>query len=143
MAKAENKTTATSASVRAFLDAIPNPERRADAKALDRMLRKITGKKPKLWGPAIVGYGEYHYRYASGREGDFLRIGFSPRAQNLTLYIMPGYENFDALLATLGPYTKGKSCLYVKRLADLHLPTLKHILTKGYRDMQKLYPENA
>jgi hypothetical protein len=107
---------------------------------MDKLFRELTGEKPVLWGPSIVGYGTYHYQYDSGREGDFLRIGFSPRKQNLTIYIMPGYSDYSSLLKELGKHKKGKSCLYVKKLEDIKMGVLKKIVRRGWQDMKKRYP---
>lgn len=93
-----------------------------------------------MWGPSIVGFGEYHYKYESGREGDFLRIGFSSRAQNISIYIMPGYQDFDEELSRLGKHKMGKSCLYIKRLSDVDQTVLKEIMQKGLDIMAETYP---
>ena len=139
---AELKTKKTNKSVTAFLNGISEPQKKKDAKALDKLFREITGEKPTLWGSSIVGYGTYHYKYDSGQEGEWMRTGFSPRKQALTVYIMPGYSFPDQqnLLAKLGPHKTGKSCLYIKHLEDIHLPTLKKIIKKGWVDMKKRYP---
>lgn len=143
MARAELKTKKTKRSVSAFLNAVEDEQKRKDAKALDKIFREITGKKPAMWGSSIVGYGTYHYKYPSGQEGDWMRTGFSPRKQALTVYIMPGYSFPDQqdLLAKLGPHKTGKSCLYIKRLSDVHIPTLKRIIKKGWAGMNKRYPQ--
>ncbi len=141
MAKYELKTKVNKASVAAFLNSVKDPEQRKDAKEIDKIMRQITGQKPKMWGTSIVGYGTYTYHYASGQSGDWMRTGFSPRKQALTIYIMPGYSMNMPLLKKLGPYKKGKSCLYIKRLSDIHLPTLKKIIIAGWKDMEKRYPE--
>ena len=125
---AENKTQPTKASVSAFVNAIDDPEKRADARAIAAMMRRVTGKRPKMWGPSIVGYGTYHYKYASGREGDWFLTGFSPRKQNLTLYIMSGFSEYEALLSRLGKFKIGKSCLYINKIEDIDLPTLKELI---------------
>lgn len=127
---AELKTKQQSGNVDRFLDSIESKQKREDAKAIDKLMRKASGEDPKMWGNAIVGYGTYHYVYASGRKGDWMRIGFSPRKQNLTLYLMPGYQ-FDEmkdLLAKLGKHKLGKSCLYITRLADVDLKILEQLL---------------
>lgn len=136
----KNKTQATKQSVSAFLNAIEDPERRKDCKTVAKLMQEITKHKPKMWGTSIVGFGEYHYKYDSGREGDFLRMGFSPRKAALTIYIMPGYTDYSELLVKLGPYKKGKSCLYLKKLEDIHMPTLTKLIKAGWKDMLKLYP---
>ena len=139
MGKYELKTKKNKASVASFLNAIDDPQKRADAKAIDKMMRDITGKKPIMWGSSIIGYGTYHYKYPSGQEGDWMMTGFSPRKANLTIYVMPGYQNADPLLKKLGPHSKGKSCLYIKRLSDIHIPTLKKIVKNGVTYMKKHY----
>lgn len=137
---ADLKTKKTKASVAAFLNSIENEERRRDCKKIAKIMQDITKCKPKMWGPSIIGFDEYHYKYASGREGDFLAIGFSPRSNNITIYIMPGYQDFGPLLEKLGPHKIGKSCLYIRKLDFIHLPTLKKIIRKGYKDLKKKYP---
>lgn len=140
MAKYEPKTRPNDASVANFLDAVEPAEKRADAKALDRLMRKITGKKPKMWGASIVGYGAYHYKYASGHEGDAMRVGFSPRKQNLTVYIMPGFAEYRGLLDRLGKHSTGKSCLYIKRLSDIDLDVLEAMVGKSVAAMEARHP---
>ncbi|MBV7408574.1 DUF1801 domain-containing protein [Maritimibacter sp. DP1N21-5] len=137
---AENKTQPTSDSVDAFLDAVQPDRRQEDARRLDALFRKVTGWSPVLWGPSIVGYGSYHYRYGSGREGDFLATGFSPRKANLVLYIMPGYQDYGALLADLGKHKLGKSCLYLNKLADVDQDVLARLVRRGLDDLGKIYP---
>ena len=136
---AENKTKPTRASVAAFINAIDDPQKRADARKVAAMLRKATGKRAKMWGPSIVGYGTYHYKYASGREGDFMMAGFSPRKQALTVYIMAGFSNYDALLKKLGKYKTGKSCLYIKRLSDVDEDVLQQLIDESVKYMRKNY----
>lgn len=134
---AELKTKATKASVKDFLKAIPEPERRADCLAIAKIMEEITGdKKPKMWGTSIVGYGNYHYRYASGREGDWMLTGFSPRKNDLTLYILAGLEKNADLREKLGKHSAGKGCLYIKRLSDIHIPTLKKLIKASIKDLK-------
>jgi hypothetical protein len=140
MAQAGNKTRATDADVTAFLEAVGHPGRRADALALDRLFRDVTGWNPRMWGPTMVGYGQYHYVYASGREGDMLATGFSPRKSNLSIYIMPGYQDYSAILARLGKHRHGKSCLYVNKLADIDTGVLEELIRAGLEDLQAKYP---
>ena len=116
---AENKTKPSKLSVTAFINGIDDQQKRRDAKKLAAMMRGATGARARMWGPNIVGFGQYHYRYASGREGDFMITGFSPRKQAMTLYIIPGFKHFGTLMGKLGKYKTGKSCLYIKRLADV------------------------
>lgn len=137
---AEAKTKQTKASVAEFLNAVPNAGRRADAKAVDKMMRAASGAKPAMWGPSIIGYGRYHYKYESGREGDMCRIGFSPRAANLVLYIIGGFKEEKALLAKLGKHKTGKSCLYINKLADVDEAVLKELIAKSWAHMAKTYP---
>ena len=136
---AENKTKPTRASVAAFINAIDDPQKRAEARKVAAMLRKATGKRAKMWGPSIVGYGTYHYKYASGREGDFMMAGFSPRKQALTVYIMAGFSNYEALLKKLGKYKTGKSCLYIKRLSDVDEDVLQQLIDESVKYMRKNY----
>jgi hypothetical protein len=135
-----NKTQKTKVSVFTFLNSISDESKRKDSKQLAKLMEEVTGEKPVMWGESIVGFGDWHYKYASGREGDFFAVGFSPRKDKLTLYIMPGYQDFGDLLEKLGPHKHGKSCLHIKRLSDIHIPTLKKIITKGYKDLKKKYP---
>lgn len=124
----ELKTKANAASVSAFLEAIPDEQRRRDAKAVAAMMASVTKMAPKMWGTSVVGYGTQHYRYASGREGDWFRTGFSPRKGSLTIYLTSGFERHRALMARLGKYTTGVSCLYLKRLADVDQQVLKQLV---------------
>lgn len=136
----KNKTRPTKKSVVQFLNAIPDPQKRKDAKTILRIMKDATGEKPVMWGPNIVGFGTFHYRYASGREGDFLLVGFSPRKQNLTLYIISGFKNYTALLKKLGPHKAGKSCLYLRRLRDIDIRVLKTLIARSVAEMKKRYP---
>ena len=136
---AENKTKATNASVTAFINSIDDKQKRADARKVAAMMRKATGKRAKMWGPSIVGYGTYHYKYASGREGDFLMTGFSPRKQALTVYIIPGFEHFEVLMSNLGKYKTGKSCLYIKRLSDVDEKILEQLINRSVKHMREHY----
>ena len=137
---AENKTQPTKESVAQFLNGIKDEQKRRDAKRIDKLFREITGEKPTMWGPSIVGYGTYHYKYASGREGDFMRLGFSPRAQNLTVYLMPGFKKYDTLLGKLGKHSTGKSCLYVKRLEQIDFDILRSLAQEAWAEMNRKYP---
>ena len=138
-AMAENKTKATSNSVTAFMKSIADPQQRADAKKVASMMRRATGKRAKMWGSSIVGYGTYHYKYDSGREGDFMITGFSPRKQALTVYIMPGFSNFGPLMKKLGKYKTGKSCLYIKRISDVDEKVLEKLIDASVKHMRKKY----
>ena len=133
---AELKTRPTKQSVTEFLNKIPDTERREDCFAVAKIMEEITGAKPQMWGPSIVGFGTYHYKYATGREGDWPLTGFSPRKQDLTLYVMMGFRNREALMNQLGKHKTGKSCLYIKRLSDIHVPTLKKLLKASLKDLK-------
>jgi Domain of unknown function (DU1801) len=134
MAKDANKTQPTAAKVDEFIAAIDHPARRRDTETLLAVYRDITGMEPAMWGPSIIGFGTYHYKYDSGREGDMCRAGFSPRKANLSLYLMSGYCNpdtqgrMDALRARLGKHKTGASCLYVNKLADIDLAVLRDMI---------------
>jgi hypothetical protein len=133
---ADNQTRPTAASAAAFVEAIVEPQRRADAEAVLRMMQRATGLKPKLWGPSIVGFGSRHYVYDSGREGDMPIVRFSPRKAALVLYSLIGANGADALLAKLGKYTTGKGCLYIKRLADVDESVLEKLIGNVLRHKQ-------
>src|SRR5829696_1503843 len=133
---AEQKTKPTGESVEDFLNRIPEAERREDCFKVAKIMEEITGDKPKMWGPSIVGFGTYHYKYASGREGDWPVAAFSPRKKDLTLYIMAGFEHHAALMKQLGAHSTGKSCLYIKRLWDGHLPTLKKLIKESMKQIE-------
>jgi hypothetical protein len=125
---AENKTKPTKLSVAAFLAALPDADRRADAKELVKLMQNATGEKPKMWGPAIIGFGSYHYKYDSGREGEMLVVGFSPRkAANVLYGLVSGRSG--TLLPKLGKHTTGKGCLYIKKLADVDRAVLEKMVT--------------
>ena len=136
----EMKTKPTEASVDAFIDAVEDERKRADSRTVAAMMADITGAPARMWGSSIVGFGTYHYRYASGREGDFMLAGFSPRKRALTLYIMAGFSDYDALLAKLGKHTVGKSCLYVKRLEDLDQAVLRELIERSVRYVRDKHP---
>ena len=136
----KNKTVATDVGVAAFLSQVEPERRRADAQRLDQIFREVSGFAPRMWGPSIVGYGRYHYRYESGREGDFLATGFAPRKANLVIYIMPGYTDFSAILARLGKHKIGKSCLYINKLDDIDLDVLKELIAAGIEDLGRHWP---
>lgn len=134
---AENKTKPTDASVLEFLQNVADERKRQDAFAVLELMREVTGEEPKMWGSSIVGFGSYHYKYASGREGDAPLTGFSPRKQNLTIYITPGFEHYQEQLAKLGKHTTGQSCLYVKRLSDIDLDVLREIVADSVEHMKR------
>lgn len=135
------KTTPNEGDVMAFIDAVDDGKKRQDALAILALMKEVTGEPPKMWGPSIVGFGNYHYRYDSGREGDWFVTGFSPRKQNLTLYIMAGFSRYEELMARLGRYKTGKSCLYIKRLEDVDRSVLKELVEESCRYMKEQYPE--
>ena len=128
---ADNKTNPTKASVGAFLDALTNQARRTDAKALIKLMSKATGEKAKMWGPSIVGFGTHHYEYESGREGDTVLVGFSPRKAALVLYGVTGSEKAASLLSKLGSHTTGKGCLYIKDLSDVDQQVLEQLIVRS------------
>ena len=136
---AENKTRATIASVTEFINAIEDRQKRADARKVAAIMRRVTGKRAKMWGSSIVGYGTYHYKYESGREGDFMITGFSPRRQALTVYILAGFGRFDTLMGKLGKYKTGKSCLYIKRLSDVDEKVLEKLIDGSVKYMRNNY----
>ncbi|HEU4930462.1 MAG TPA: DUF1801 domain-containing protein [Pyrinomonadaceae bacterium] len=132
----EAKTKPTNESVKDFLNRIPEAERREDCFTVLKMMEEITGDKPKMWGPSIVGFGSYRYKYASGHEGDWPIAAFSPRKKDLTLYLMMGFEKHTEMMEKLGKHSTGKSCLYIKRLSDIHLPTLKKLIKTSVKDLK-------
>jgi len=130
---AEMKTKVNDASVEAYLDGVANATRREDAKAVLALMKSVTRKQPKMWGPSIVGFDQYHYTYDSGREGDICMIGFSPRAQALTLYLMRGFPEYDDLVEKLGKCSTSMACLYINKLADVDLAVLRELIAASYR----------
>ena len=139
MARSDNKTRPSTASVEEFVSSIEHDTRRTDGLALLDMFNRVTGWTPQMWGPSIIGYGRYHYKYASGREGDFLVTGFSPRKSALSIYIMPGYRDMGEKLARLGKHKTGRSCLYINKLADIELNVLEEIVLDGIAYMKTNY----
>lgn len=137
---AENKTKANDSSVEEFLNAVPDEKKRADAFRLLQIMREVTGEEGRMWGDSIVGFGNIHYKYASGREGDMGVTGFSPRKGSLTIYINPGFDNYGDLLGRLGKFTTSKVCLYVKRLSDVDEATLRELIRQSVEDIQAIYP---
>lgn len=136
---AEPKTKPTRASVAAFLKTVEPPERRKQRQALVALLKKVTGEAPRMWGTSIVGFGTYRYVYASGREGDWPLAAFSPRKQNLTVYVMEGFDASPDLMTKLGKFTTGKSCLYVKTLEDVDLKVLEQLVARSVEATKKRY----
>lgn len=137
----QNKTHQTEASVAAFLDAVEPDRRRADARVLLEIMQRITGEPAVLWGSSIIGFGRYHYRYDSGREGDSMKAGFSPRKQRLVVYIMAGFDGADELRERLGKHRTGKSCLYINKLSDVDLAVLEKIIARDWRIMTQRYAD--
>ena len=145
MARAELKTTATQGSVADFIAAVPDPRRREEATLLDALHRKVTGLEPKMWGPSIVGYGIYRYKYASGQEGDWMRAGFSPRKAAAVVYLIGTYEGArkleaDALFARLGPHSTGQACLYLKRLDKIDPEALEGLIRLSWAAINERWP---
>lgn len=142
----ENKTLPTDASVDAFIDSVDHERKREEACELDAMFRRVTGEEPVMWGPSIIGYGQYHYKYDSGREGDMCRTGFSPRKAKHSIYLMGCYCNpeagakTDALLEKLGKHSRGASCLYINKLADVDLDVLEELVRVSWQAMNEVYP---
>ncbi|MDZ7766458.1 MAG: DUF1801 domain-containing protein [Melioribacteraceae bacterium] len=136
MAKAELKTKPTSADVEKFLNSIENEKRKKDAFVILDVMKKVTKEEPKMWGASIIGFGLYHYKYESGREGDWFLAGFSPRKTNFSIYIMSGFKEFDELLSKLGKHKTGSSCLYINKLEDVDLSILKKMVTLSVKKMK-------
>ncbi len=136
---AELKTQQNDRDVVEFLNGVENEQRKSDSFELLDLFRQLTSEEPKMWGDSLIGFGKYHYKYASGQEGDWPLTGFSPRKQNLTLYIMPGFKHYDNIMQNLGKYKTGASCLYVKKLSDIDSALLKELIVKSVHDMKKMY----
>ena len=133
---AELKTKRNKGDVEAFLNSVPDEKKRQDCFTILELMKQVTGKRPEMWGGSIVGFGSYQYKYASGREGDWFLTGFSPRKQNLTLYIMAGFDGYDQLLRKLGKHSTGKSCLYIKKMDDIDADVLKELVKKSVEHME-------
>ena len=138
---ADLKTKPTDKSVKEFLNKVENPKRRDDSFKVLKLMQDVTQEEPIMWGDSIVGFGSYHYKYASGREADWLAIGFSPRKQYLTIYIMDGFEKYDDLLKKLGKHKLGKSCLYINKLEDVNIPVLKELMSESVKQVKKITSE--
>ena len=136
---AENKTTPTDQKVEHFLTAVADEQRRQDSFTLLELMKQVTGLDPRMWGSSIVGFGSYHYKYESGREGDTILAGFSPRKQNLTIYNMGGLDQHDDLFKQLGKHSTGGGCLYIKRLDDVDLPTLKRLIEESVEHVKQTH----
>lgn len=141
MANSELKTKPTVVSVDGFIQAVADEKQRADARKIAAMMEQLSGHQPKMWGPSIIGFGSYHYKYDSGREGDMCRIGFSPRKGQTVLYLVDGFEGHGELMAKLGKHKTGKSCLYIKRLSDVDEAVLEQLCVKSLGWMTAKYPE--
>lgn len=137
---AELKTKQTEADVKVFLSSISDEQKRQDCFRLVEMMQQVTGLPPKMWGDSMVGFGSYHYKYASGHEGDSFLTGFSPRKQNLTVYIVSGFDHYGELLGKLGKHSTSKSCLYIKKLADVDLAILAELVKQSVEHMRKTNP---
>ena len=134
---AELKTKRNKGDVEAFLNSVPDEKKRQDSFMVMELMKQVTGKEPEMWGDSIVGFGSYHYKYASGREGDWFITGFSPRKQNLTLYIMSGFDEYDQLLNRLGKHSTGKSCLYIKKIEDVDVSVLKELVKRSAEHIER------
>lgn len=137
---ADNKTQPTDASIEDYLAAIEDPKRRQDCATLVSIMSEITGEPPVLWGTSIVGFGSYHYRYDSGREGDFMVTGFASRARDISIYLMASTDDQPTLLTQLGKHKMGRACLYIKRLSDIDLAVLRELITQSVNEMHRRYP---
>ena len=135
---AELKTKLNDKPVDEFINTVTDEKKRSDCFLIKQLMEEVTGEPAKMWGESIVGFGSYHYKYASGREGDWMITGFSPRKQNLTLYIMPGFERYEHLMEQLGKYKTGKSCLYIKKLEDVDMKILKELVYESVNHMRAL-----
>lgn len=140
---ADNKTKPTDITAEAFLGDVEPERKREEARALDALFRRVTGWAPVMWGPSMIGYGRYHYRYETGREGDMLATGFSPRKARHSIYILPGYSDYSEILSRLGKHATGKSCLYINKLADIDLDVLAELIKAGVRDLAATYEVQA
>lgn len=140
---AEQKTKPSNADVREYLQAVEPAVRREDALTLVELMERISGQTPRMWGDSMIGFGSYHYRYESGHEGDSFRVGFAPRKNALSVYIMPGYQDYAEILQRLGKHSKGKACLYLKKLSDVDLSVLEELIQRALRDMERMYPSGS
>jgi hypothetical protein len=132
---AELKTTRNDQNPEAFLNTVEDEKKRQDSFTILNLMQEVTGEKPVMWGSSIIGFGNYHYKYKSGREGDWFVVGFSPRKQNLTLYITGGFDQYDNLLSKLGKYKTGKACLYIKKIEDVDLDALKELVSASVKHL--------
>lgn len=135
----KNKTQPTDESVKVFIDSLDDQQKIADSYSLLDLMKEVTGCEPKMWGPSIIGFDQYHYKYESGREGDFLKVGFSPRKREFSIYLMCSFEKNEDLMNKLGKHRTGKSCLYVKRLEDINMDVLRDLVQESVRFVNKKY----
>lgn len=138
----EPKTKRNQGDVNAFLNNVTDEKKRLDSFTIMELMKTVTGREPEMWGDSIIGFGSYHYKYASGREADWFLVGFSPRKQNLTLYIMSGFDEYDQLLGKLGKHSTGKSCLYIKKIEDVDMDVLKELVKRSVENMQNTNPSS-
>lgn len=136
---AENKTQPTDQSVESFINALEDQQKIADSYSLIELMKDVTGCEPKMWGPSIIGFDQYHYKYESGREGNFLKVGFSPRKRELSIYLMCSFDKNEELMKKLGKHRTGKSCLYVKKLEDIDMDVLKELVEESVKFVDKKY----
>ena len=134
---AELKTKLNDGNVEAYLNSVENEKKRQDSLTILKLMQKVTDEEPKMWGDSIVGFGSYHYKSTSGREGDWFLTGFAPRKQNLTVYIIAGFERYDELMQSLGKYKTGKSCLYINKLEDIDMGILEELIRQSVAFMKK------
>lgn len=142
MAKNENKTQVNEASVEAFINSVEPPAKKEDAFKILAIMEEISGEKARMWGPSIIGFGQYHYKYETGREGDSLRVGFSPRKAKHSLYIMTGFSKYGDVMSRLGKFKTGKSCLYINKLADVDEAVLRELIKASLDWMEEQYPQS-
>lgn len=140
---AELKTKKNNASVNEFLDSVSDPLQRQDSYTILKMMEEITGEQPVMWGDSLVGFGNIRYQYSTGRGGDWMLTGFSPRKQNLTLYLMSGFDQVEDLLSRLGKYKTGKGCLYIKRLSEVDLNVLQELIAQSIQNLRAIYPDQG
>lgn len=136
---AENKTQPTDQSVKSFIEALDDQQKISDSYSLVKLMKEVTGCDPKMWGPSIIGFDQYHYKYESGREGDMLKAGFSPRKREFSIYIMSGFKRQEELLQKLGKHRTGKACLYVKKLDDIDMDVLREMVEESVKYVDEKY----
>ena len=136
---AELKTNETKLSVTKFIGKVEDDQKCQDSQAILKLMKQVTKEEPKMWGGSMDGFGRFHYKSDSGREGDWFLTGFSPRKQNLTIYIMPGFDKYDSLMKKLGKHKSGKSCLYISKLEDVDTKVLKELIKQSFQYMKKKY----